>query len=99
VRLGISFLTELPDQSWVAQRCASANRPSMAGSEACEDLQRAWVAIIMAIQSELGAVKNGNCHLVNLTAGPLVEHVLNEPVQASAAMQPSASEPAGASTG
>ena len=56
----------------------------MAGSEASEALQRAWVATIMAIQDVLGAVKNGNCHLVNLTAGPLVEHVLNEPVQASA---------------
>jgi hypothetical protein len=58
-----------------------ANRPNMTGSEASEDLQRAWVATIMAIQDVLGAVKNGKCHLVNLTAGPLAEHVLGEPVR------------------
>ena len=29
----------------------------------------------------LGSVKNGNCFLVNVTAGPLVQHVLGEPVQ------------------
>ena len=34
-----------------------ANRPSMAGSEASEELQRAWVATITAIQDVLGAVK------------------------------------------
>ena len=56
-------------------------RPNMAGSEASEDLQRAWVATITAIQVLLGAVKNGNCFLVAMTAGPLVEHVLGEPVQ------------------
>ena len=55
-------------------------RPNMTGSEASEDLQRAWVATIMAIQDTLGAVKNGNCFLINMTAGPLVEHVLGEPV-------------------
>jgi hypothetical protein len=53
----------------------------MAGSEATEDLQRAWVAAIMAIQDVLGFVKNGNCFLVAMTARPLVEHVLGEPVQ------------------
>ncbi len=58
-----------------------ATRPNMAGSEASEDLQRAWVATIMAIQDVLGAVKNGNCFLVAMTAGPLAEHVLGEPVQ------------------
>ena len=57
-----------------------ANRPDMTGSEASEDLQRAWVATIMAIQDVMGAVKNGNCFLVNMTAGPLAEHVLGEPV-------------------
>ena len=52
----------------------------MAGSEASEALQRAWVAVIMAIQGELGSVKDGNCFLINMTAGPLAEHVLGEPV-------------------
>ena len=37
------------------------NCPDMARSEASEELQRAWCATIMAIQAELGAVKNGNC--------------------------------------
>ncbi len=56
----------------------------MARSEASEELQRAWVAVIMAIQSELGSVKDGNCFLINMTAGPLAEHVLGEPVHACA---------------
>ena len=71
-----------------------ANRPSMAGSEASEDLQRAWVAVIMAIQDVLGAVKNGNCFLVNVTAGPR-KHVLGEPVFPAPAMPHLWSEPAG----
>jgi hypothetical protein len=58
-----------------------ANRPDMTGSEAKADLQRAWVAVFLAIQDVLGSVRNGNCFLVNVTAGPLVEHVLGEPVQ------------------
>ena len=33
-----------------------ANRPDMTGSEASEDLQRAWVATIMAIQDVLDAI-------------------------------------------
>jgi hypothetical protein len=35
----------------------------------CEDLQRARVATILAIQGVLGAVKNGNCFLVAMTGG------------------------------
>ena len=62
-----------PDITW-------NNRPDMAGSEASETLQMAWVAVIMAIQGELGSVKDGNCFLINMTAGPLAEHVLGEPV-------------------
>lgn len=58
--------------------------PDMTGSEASEDLQRAWCATIMAIQAELGAVKNGNCFLINMTAAPLAQEVLGEPVSACA---------------
>jgi hypothetical protein len=32
-----------------------ANRPDMTGSEVSEDLQRAWVASILAIQDALGS--------------------------------------------
>ena len=67
-------------------------RPDMAGSEASEDLQRAWVATIMAIQDVLGAVKNGNCFLINMTAGPLAEHVLGESVRPCAGYAGSSSE-------
>jgi len=57
-----------------------ANRPTIFGNEASDDLQRAWVATIKAIQAVLGAVKNGNCFLVNVTAGPLVQQVVGEAV-------------------
>lgn len=57
-----------------------SNRPDMTGSEAPHALQDAWVATFMAMQDVLGAVKNGNCVLIGLTAGALVQDVLGEPV-------------------
>ena len=68
------------DLSW-------SNRPDMTGSEAPRCLQDAWVASIMAIQDVLGAVKNGNCVLVGMTAGPLVQEVLGEPVSVCAGLR------------
>ena len=58
-----------PDLSW-------DNRPDMTGSEASEDLQRAWVATIMAIRDMRGTLRAGSCFLLNFAAAPLVEKVL-----------------------
>ena len=71
----------------------------MAGSEASEDLQRAWVATINAIQDVLGAVENGNCFLVAMT-GPDRSRSTSwaSPCSRAPAMQASSSEKAEAST-
>lgn len=62
-----------PDLTW-------DNRPDMTGSEAPQWLQDAWVATMLAMKDVLGVVKDGNCFLVNTTAGALVQEVLGEPV-------------------
>jgi hypothetical protein len=62
-----------PDLTWT-------NRPDMTGSEAPQFLQDAWTAVFLAIKDVLGAAKNGGCFLINMTAGPLVQEVLGEPV-------------------
>ena len=57
-----------------------ANRPDLTGSEASEDLQRAWVATVMAIRDVRGAVRAGSCFYINLAARPLVQEILGETV-------------------
>lgn len=57
-----------------------SKRPDMTGSEAPAPLQDVWVATILAIRNVCGTLSNGTCHLINVTAAPLVERVLGEHV-------------------
>lgn len=57
------------------------NRPDMSGSHAPKSLQDAWTATILAIRDVCGTLRKGTCFIVNLTAAPVIEKVLNEPVR------------------
>lgn len=55
-------------------------RPDMTHSGAPEDLQRAWVAVVMAYREIFGAITEGECLPLNMAAGQIVSHVLDEDV-------------------
>jgi hypothetical protein len=53
-------------------------RPDMTHSGASEDLQRAWVATVMAYREVRGAIAEGHCLAVNLVAKAMLPSVLGE---------------------
>jgi hypothetical protein len=66
-----------PDLTW--DTC-----PEMTHSGASEDLQRVWVAVVMASRETLGAIVQCQCLQLNSIARPLVQRVLSSRVELSA---------------